>query len=56
MNRESIEKDILTARSLIGKLSVSGDAIDVAAAARAALAHALNELKDADKVPEENAK
>lgn len=44
MNTEQIRKDVDMAYQLIGRLSVSGDAIDVAAAARAVLRSALTAL------------
>lgn len=44
MNGKQIRKDVDMAYQLIGRLSVSGDAVDVVAAARAALRSALAAL------------
>lgn len=56
MNKAQIEKDVNAAYQLIGKLSVSGDAVDVVAAARAALRSALSELNSPEGAqPKENA-
>lgn len=56
MNVRQAEKDVNAAYQLIGKLSVSGDAVDVIAAARAALRSAISALNSPEGAqPKENA-